>query len=101
MTTEKLQGEYITFKDGEYLIPDNPIVGALAGDGIGPDIWNATRMVLDAAVEKAYAGKKTICWQLLAAGAAAFAGLAVFCCLAPASGFCNWDSSASRTKLQW
>ncbi len=72
MTTEKLQGEYITFKDGEYRIPDNPYVGALAGDGIGPDIWNATRMVLDAAVEKAYAGKRTICWQLLAAGEAAF-----------------------------
>ncbi|MCD6430622.1 MAG: NADP-dependent isocitrate dehydrogenase, partial [Deltaproteobacteria bacterium] len=72
MTTEKLQGEYITFKDGEYLIPDNPIVGALAGDGIGPDIWNATRMVLDAAVEKAYAGKRTICWQPLAAGEEAF-----------------------------
>ncbi len=72
MTTEKLQGEYITFKDGEYQIPDNPIIGALAGDGIGPDIWNATRMVLDAAVEKAYAGKRTICWEAMAAGEAAF-----------------------------
>ena len=72
MTTEKLQGEYITYKDGEYQIPDNPIIGALAGDGIGPDIWNATQMVLEAAVEKAYAGKKTIYWQPLAAGEDAF-----------------------------
>ncbi|MEA3332545.1 MAG: isocitrate dehydrogenase (NADP(+)) [Pseudomonadota bacterium] len=72
MTTEKLQGEYITYKDGEYQIPDNPIVGALAGDGIGPDIWKATKLVLEAAVEKAYAGKKSICWQPLAAGEDAF-----------------------------
>ena len=72
MAKDELQGEYITFENGEYRIPDNPIVGALAGDGIGPDIWNATRMVLDAAVEKVYVGKRTICWQLLAAGEAAF-----------------------------
>ncbi len=72
MTAEKLQGEYITYKDGEYQIPDNPIIGALAGDGIGPDIWNATRIVIDAAVEKAYAGKREICWQAMAAGETAF-----------------------------
>ncbi len=72
MTTEKLQGEYITFNDGEFQIPDNPIVGALAGDGIGPDIWKATQMVLEAAVEKAYGGKRTIYWQPLAAGEIAF-----------------------------
>ncbi len=73
MTTKNLQGEFITFTDGEYNIPDNPIVGAIAGDGIGPDIWSATKMVLDAAVEKAYAGKRKICWQSLVAGEAAFA----------------------------
>ncbi len=73
MAVENIQGKYITFADGEYVIPDNPLVGALAGDGIGPDIWSATQMVLDAAVEKAYAGKRKICWQPLAAGEAAFA----------------------------
>ncbi|MBN2808901.1 MAG: isocitrate dehydrogenase (NADP(+)) [Deltaproteobacteria bacterium] len=73
MASAKLQGEYITFKNGEYRIPDQPIIGALAGDGIGPDIWSATRMVLDAAVAKAYAGRRAICWQPLAAGEAAFA----------------------------
>jgi len=72
MAVENLQGQYITFTDGEYEVPDNPLVGALAGDGIGPDIWSATQMVLDAAVEKVYAGKRKICWQPLAAGEAAF-----------------------------
>ena len=73
MAVENIQGKYITFADGEYVIPDNPLIGALAGDGIGPDIWSATQMVLDAAVEKAYSGKRKICWQPLAAGEAAFA----------------------------
>ncbi len=73
MAVENIQGKYITFADGEYVIPDNPLVGALPGDGIGPDIWSATQMVLDAAVEKAYSGKRKICWQPLAAGEAAFA----------------------------
>ena len=68
-----MQGQYIEYKDGEYLVGDNPMIGALAGDGIGPDIWQATRLVLDAAVAKAYRGKKRISWQMLAAGEAAFA----------------------------
>ncbi|RLB72582.1 MAG: NADP-dependent isocitrate dehydrogenase [Deltaproteobacteria bacterium] len=72
MSAENLQGEYITYSDGEYQIPDQPMVGAMPGDGIGPDIWSATKMVLDAAVEKAYDGKRKICWQPLSAGEVAF-----------------------------
>ena len=72
MSAENLNGEYISFNDGEYQIPDQLIAGAIAGYGIGPDIWSATKMVLDAAIEKAYAGKRKICWQPLAAGEAAF-----------------------------
>ena len=66
-------GQYIEYKNGEFVVGDNPLVGALAGDGIGPDIWKATKLVLDAAVEKAYGGSKGIAWQMLAAGEAAFA----------------------------
>ncbi len=72
MSAENLQGEYITYSDGEYQIPDQPMIGAMPGDGIGPDIWSATKMVLDAAVEKAYDGKRKICWQPLSAGEAAY-----------------------------
>ena len=68
-----MSGQYIEYKNGEFVVGDNPLVGALAGDGIGPDIWKATKLVLDAAVEKAYGGSKEIAWQMLAAGEAAFA----------------------------
>ena len=40
--------------DGTISVPDLPIIPCIEGDGIGPDIWNSTRLVLDAAVEKAY-----------------------------------------------
>jgi isocitrate dehydrogenase len=61
-------GEKITVKDGKLQIPDNPIIGFIEGDGIGPDIWNASKRVLDAAVEKAYSGKKKIAWMEIYAG---------------------------------
>ena len=49
-------------------IPDRPIIPFIEGDGIGPDIWNATRQVLDAAVEKAYGGARSIAWFEIFAG---------------------------------
>ncbi|HDS16628.1 MAG TPA: isocitrate dehydrogenase (NADP(+)) [Proteobacteria bacterium] len=73
MTATRQPGQYIDFENGVYRVPDNPIIGALAGDGIGPDIWEATRKVLDAAIDKAYAGRRLVCWQPLAAGETAFA----------------------------
>lgn len=65
------QGGKITVKDGKLSIPDNPIIPVIEGDGIGRDIMKATRRVLDAAVEKAYGGKKKIVWFDVYAGEAA------------------------------
>ena len=62
-------GEKITFDaKGKTVTPDNPIVGFIEGDGIGPDIWAASVRVFDAAVEKAYDGKKKIAWCEVYAG---------------------------------
>ncbi len=54
--------------DGTIESPDCPIIPFIEGDGIGPDIWHATQMVLDAAVEKAYDGKRKIFWKEIYAG---------------------------------
>ena len=61
-------GARITIKDGVLQVPDNPIIPFIEGDGTGPDIWRATVRVLDAAVEKAYGGKKRIHWMEIYAG---------------------------------
>jgi len=62
-------GEKITMgKDGKLNVPDQPIVAFIEGDGTGPDIWRASQRVLDAAVEKAYAGKRKIAWMEVFAG---------------------------------
>ncbi len=58
--------------DNSINVPDNPTIPFIEGDGIGPDIWKATRIVLDAAVEKAYAGKRKIDWKEILAGEKAF-----------------------------
>ena len=54
--------------DGKLNIPDNPIIPFIEGDGTGPDIWAASQKVFDAAVEKAYKGKKKIVWFEVYAG---------------------------------
>lgn len=56
------EGELIQVADGKAQTPDQPIVGRITGDGIGPDIMNASVRIWDAAVEKAYGGKKKIAW---------------------------------------
>ena len=61
-------GEKIELKDGKLYVPDNPIVPFIEGDGTGPDIWRASSAVLDAAVAKAYGGKKKIAWYEVYAG---------------------------------
>ena len=58
--------------DGSLIVPDNPIIPFIEGDGIGPDIWRAARLVLDGAVEKAYAGKRKIVWLEVMAGEKSF-----------------------------
>lgn len=62
------EGEKITVKGGKLHIPDNPIIPVVEGDGIGRDIMKATRRVVDAAVEKAYGGKRRIVWMDIYAG---------------------------------
>lgn len=59
-------------KNGKLQIPDNPIIPFIEGDGIGPDIWKASVKVFDAAVSKAYQGKKKIEWKEVLAGEKAF-----------------------------
>ncbi|ODS31595.1 MAG: isocitrate dehydrogenase [Candidatus Scalindua rubra] len=62
------EGEEITVKDKKLIVPHNPIIPFIMGDGIGPDIMKVTRMVIDGAVEKAYSGKKKIAWYEIYAG---------------------------------
>ena len=54
--------------DGSLNVPDHPTIPFIEGDGIGPDIWRATRLVIDAAVEKTYAGDRKISWVELPVG---------------------------------
>ncbi len=62
----------IVVENGELQVPDNPVIPFIEGDGTGPDIWAASSRVLDAAVEKAYDGKKKIDWKEVYAGEKAF-----------------------------
>src|SRR5690348_16206060 len=66
------EGEKITIKDGAIVVPNNPIIPFIEGDGTGPDIWAASKRVLDAAVEKAYNNEKKIAWYEVFAGEKAF-----------------------------
>ena len=61
-------GKKIVVKDNQLQVPDKPIIGFIEGDGIGPDIWKASKRVLEASVEKAYKGKKKISWMEIYAG---------------------------------
>ena len=61
-------GERITVSNGVYTVPDHPIIPFIEGDGIGPDIWRASQMVFDAAVEHAYGGKRKVAWAEICAG---------------------------------
>lgn len=61
-------GEKIIVKNGKLIVNDNPIIPFIEGDGIGPDIWKATKMVIDEAVKKAYNDEKKIAWMEIFAG---------------------------------
>lgn len=67
-----VQGEKITVENGVMNVPDSPIIPFIEGDGTGPDIWKAAKRVLEAAVEKAYSGKKKIEWTEVYAGQKAY-----------------------------
>jgi isocitrate dehydrogenase len=62
------QGHRITLTNGKLTVPDDPIIPFIEGDGTGPDIWRASQVVLDAAVAKAYGGKRKIVWFEVYAG---------------------------------
>ncbi|MBL0176492.1 MAG: NADP-dependent isocitrate dehydrogenase [Ignavibacteria bacterium] len=66
--TPPASGAKITVTDGVLNVPDNPVIPFIEGDGTGPDIWAAAVRVLDAAVAKAYAGKRKIEWFEVFAG---------------------------------
>src|SRR6266704_404541 len=61
-------GEKISIKNGKLNVPDSPVLPFIRGDGTGPDIWAASERVFDAAVKKAYGGKRKIAWFEVFAG---------------------------------
>src|SRR5262245_50793525 len=65
-------GVAITRHQGQLVVPDHPIIPFIEGDGTGPDIWRASVRVLDAAVAKAYHGKRKIAWMEVYAGEKSF-----------------------------
>jgi isocitrate dehydrogenase len=65
-------GQPIQHKGGRLVVPDQPIVPFIEGDGTGPDIWRASQRVFDAAVKKAYGGKRKIAWKEVLAGQKSF-----------------------------
>ena len=65
-------GEKISMQNGNLLVPDQPIIPFIEGDGIGVDIWPASKRIMDAAVEKAYGGKRKIAWMEVYAGEKAY-----------------------------
>ena len=70
--TAPAQGERITNPNGKLVVPKNPIIPFIEGDGTGPDIWRSSQAVLDAAVQKAYKGDRKIQWLEVYAGEKAF-----------------------------
>jgi len=63
-----VDGKKIGYADGKYSVPDNPIIPFIEGDGTGRDIWKASLRVFNAAVEKAYKGKRRVAWYEVFAG---------------------------------
>ncbi len=66
------EGQPIQMKNGQLAVPDQPIIPFIEGDGTGPDIWRASQRVFDAAVAKAYGGKRKIVWKEVLAGQKSF-----------------------------
>src|SRR5260370_39445659 len=61
-------GQKIEYRNGKYSVPEHPIVPLIEGDGTGRDIWKASVRVFDAAVEKAYQGRRSVAWYEVFAG---------------------------------
>jgi len=67
-----MSGETIVRRDGRLIVPDRPTIPFIEGDGTGPDIWRASVRVFDAAVARAYGGRRAIVWHEVLAGEKAF-----------------------------
>ncbi|MBK8492355.1 MAG: NADP-dependent isocitrate dehydrogenase [Saprospirales bacterium] len=67
-----MNGSKVTIKNGKLIVPNDPIIPFIEGDGIGADIWAASVRVFDAAVEKAYKGQRKVFWKEVLAGEKAF-----------------------------
>jgi isocitrate dehydrogenase len=72
MATPSAAGEKITLSAGTLSVPDRPVIPFIEGDGTGRDIWRASQAVFDAAVQKAYGGKRKVAWKEVLAGEKAF-----------------------------
>src|SRR4051812_45358498 len=72
MATASSAGDTISISHGKLTVPDHPVIPFIEGDGTGPDIWRASVRVFDAAVQKAYGGRKKIAWKEVLAGQKAF-----------------------------
>jgi len=70
--TPPADAQAIRFEDGHLLVPDRPVIPFIEGDGTGPDIWRASVRVLDAAVARAYGGKRSLGWMEVLAGEKSF-----------------------------
>ena len=57
-------GQGISISNGKLSVPDHPIIPFIEGDGTGPDIWRASQRVFDAAVQKAFGGRRKIAWMM-------------------------------------
>lgn len=68
------EGQWITIDQNDLalIVPDYPVIGFIEGDGVGPDIWAASRQVFDAAIEKTYEGARKVYWWKIAAGEQSF-----------------------------
>ncbi|HEY6108540.1 MAG TPA: isocitrate dehydrogenase (NADP(+)) [Gemmatimonadales bacterium] len=67
-----MSGTTIDYRDGRWVVPENPIIPFIEGDGTGPDIWRASRRVFDAAVKKTSGGRRQVEWREVLAGEKAF-----------------------------
>src|SRR3954465_11534807 len=81
-------GQAITIKNGKLTVPKNPVIPFIEGDGTGPDIWRASKAVIDAAVAKAYGGDRKIEWVETYAGEKAY------------SKFANWLPEDTLTAMR-
>jgi isocitrate dehydrogenase len=67
-----MSDQKISISNGKLIVPDNPTIPYIEGDGTGRDIWKASQLVFDEAVKKAYGGKRKINWKEVLAGEKSF-----------------------------